>query len=52
LRIPQGNQLEALKGAGKANTAYESTINGGFVLNGVLAMRMMLKLQIIIRRTL
>ena len=29
-----GNHLETLKGIVKANTAFASTINGGFVLNG------------------
>ena len=52
LRIPPGNRLEALKGKRKGCTAFALTINGEYVLNGRPEMLMMLRLLIIIRRTL
>ena len=50
LSIPPGNGLEASKGEREGNAAYESTTNGGYVSNGAMVIRMMLKLLIIIRR--
>ena len=44
LRIPPGNRLEALRGNRRGSTAFELTISGGFVLCGLRAMPVMLRL--------
>jgi plasmid maintenance system killer protein len=49
LKVPPGNQLEALTGARKGRGAFVSTINIVFVLDGLLMERQMLKLLITIK---
>jgi toxin HigB-1 len=44
LRIPPGNQLEALKGDRQGQHSIGLTISGGFALSGEPGMRLMLRL--------